>query len=441
MPKFFQKLGNNQKEADEGANVNLSSNTKTEEELQVAATQQKPDVTSSNETEITEEPVCEGTGNDDDACSHVATPVVVESNADTATCTSSDAIAPTNTDTASYDQRVAISLGITAVSSTLALLLVAYNVFFRRKQRRQRAVWRKDNKLILTKVEDLVEQLDVRDMEVDVLEQKVKTLEETSVNQQAQLEKDFTDKLQAKQAEYDKLQAKVDDLRQRRTETDARLEQVVVEVQKYAERQQDHDCQLLEQKLQASQLEQALAERDARLEQLQKRNTTQTARIEELQQKAKSDATKAETIIKNISSERDDRFSVLQQENDAIKTTIMGLLRQTQEKYDADKVLLKKEMRKRDDRIRMLQDELWKSNALLKRLQGTSTIDEKLSQSVRNLITSKETKEDDDITTAAGGGNRNKKERRGSTYEAAETILEGEADCAELTQLQNLLST
>ena len=351
-----------------------------------------------------------------------------------------------------YENRMTMSLGATAISSTIAVLMLVYHIFVRRKQRQKQTAWKQNNLLLSSQVDHLAEKLATRDKEVHALERKLSTLKESTGVAQEQAEQDLHRQLQGKQEQCDKLQAKVEDMRNRRQETDARLAQVLDEVNKYAEQQQDHDCQLLEQKLQASQLEQSIAERDAKIEQMQHIQNAQATRIEDLLQKAKTDAHKAETFIQTVSSERDDRFSVLQQENDAIKTTVMGLLKSTQESYDADKVLLKKEMRKRDDRIRSLQDDLWKSNGLLKRLvqaQGTMESireDAKLSASVRNLMTkieddndAKETKEDDHH---AYHSSKNTKSKRGSTYEAAENILEGKKkECAELKQLQNLLGT
>jgi hypothetical protein len=118
----------------------------------------------------------------------------------------------------------------------------------------------------------------------------------------------------------------------------------------------------------------------------------------------------------------------MQQENDAIKTTIMGMLRTTQNKYDADKVLLKREMRKRDEKIASLQQELWKSNFLLKRLQTENH--DAMSQSVHNLLC--EIQQDEETNKSPN--------RRSSTYEAAETILEGEDQCPEFKALETLLS-
>lgn len=345
-----------------------------------------------------------------------------------------------------YENRLTKSMGATAISVTLAFLVLVYHFFGRRQQRRQQSAWNQTHSVLASQVDDLVETLATRDQEVQALESKLVTLKESTGVAQEQAEQDLHRLLQSKQEHCDKLQAKLEDLRKSQKETEARLAQVMTEVNQYAEQQQDHDCQLLEQKLQASQLEQTLSERDAKIEQMQHTLTAQANRIEELLHKAKADAHKAETFIQTVSSERDDRFSVLQQENDAIKTTVMGLLRSTQESYDADKFLLKREMRKRDDRIRSLQDDLWKSQGLLKRLvqaQGMpSGADAKLNASVSQLMTkmeeqddAKETKEDDHAYHP-----NQKKNKRGSTYEAAENILEGKKkECAELKQLQNLL--
>ena len=129
----------------------------------------------------------------------------------------------------------------------------------------------------------------------------------------------------------------------------------------------------------------------------------------------------------------DERFAILQQENDAIKTTVMGMLKQTQARYDADKQLLKKEMRKRDDKIRTLQQELWDSNAILKRLKQDKGLQESLSDSVRELFHDIKDNNSKESPTKNGGN------RRSSTYDAAETILEGDGECAELKQLQTML--
>ena len=105
------------------------------------------------------------------------------------------------------------------------------------------------------------------------------------------------------------------------------------------------------------------------------------------------------------------------------------MLKSTQEKYDADKVLLKREMRKRDDKIASLQQELWKSNSLLKRLQAENN--ESMSRSVHNLILEIKDAEVANSKTLI---------RRSSTYEAAETILEGDDACPEVKELEKLLS-
>lgn len=323
------------------------------------------------------------------------------------------------------DSRVVTSLAITAVSSTLVLILLTWALLFRRKARRQRKLMKMDNQMILAKIEELTEELEDRDNEKDVLEQRIKVTRQAGDDEKAQLEARLTSLLQSKETQFDNLQSQLDEVTIQKKELDSKLKQTTTELKKFSEKQQDHECQVLEHKLQASQLANAISERDAQIEVLTKTNNTQTARIIELEQKMKADSQKAEKIIENLSREKDERFAVLQEENDAIKKTIMGLLYQTQEKYDRDKMLLKKEMRNRDSKIAKLQQELWKSNALLKRLQ--SDYKPNLSESVSQLILEKETEE-----TA-------KKERRSSTYEAVETILEDDSEPVELKQLQNLL--
>ena len=388
-----------------------------EEQRQVTGAQNQQETTvSENTNNFSDGMECVNSGNGADSDCVVDKPEVYQST--TANCVdpTEEIAAAIGALTDDYESRLAMTLGAAAASSLLVILLLTYHILFRRQQRRQQAAWKRDNATISRNVDDLGQTVSKRDQEIQVLERRLLSLQESTGVAQEQAEQDLHRQLQAKQEQCDKLQAKLDDLRTKRQETDTRLAQVLDEINKYAEQQQDHDCQLLEQKLQASQLEQTITEKDARIEQLQQVQTAQANRIEELLKKAKVDAQKAETFIQTVSSERDDRFTVLQQENDAIKTTVMGLLRSTQESYDADKFLLKKEMRKRDDRIRALQDDLWKSNGLLKRLQqqtqqqagvGT-TNDAKLSASVSQYLSknaaaaddddddfSKETKEDD----------------------------------------------
>lgn len=397
--------------------------------------------------DLTENRSCVSVGNNTDNGCFVDTQEEVQPT--TATCVDpAEEIAAASAAIADgYESRLAMSMGATAVSSLVAILILAYHVFFRRQQRRKQAARKHNNSLLQERLNDLVKTVASRDQEVRVLERRLLSLKESTGMAQEQAEQDLHRQLQGKQEQCDRLHVKVEEMRTKRQETDARLAEVLDEVNKYAEQQQDQECQLLEQKLQASHLEQIISERDSKIEQMQQVQTAQAARIEELLKKAKADAQKAEAFIQTVSSERDDRFSVLQQENDAIKTTVMGLLRSTQESYDADKFLLKKEMRKRDDRIRALQDDLWKSNGLLKRLQaqGVGANDAKLTASVSQYLShkplmednedAKESKEDDHHTYQ-----HQKNNKRGSTYEAAENILEGKKkDCDELKQLQNLL--
>lgn len=328
---------------------------------------------------------------------------------------------------ASSDRRVLISLTVTAISSTLVLLLIVYNVFFRRKQRRQRTVWKKDSQKILHKVEDLVEQLEEKDVEKDMLEQKLKTLQKQMAADAAQHQKEQAALLQDRQDESQALQANIQSLTAHRKEMEVEMARLSSEINLLVDIQQDYECQLLEQRLQGQ-------KKDVQIEELQHHNTTQEVQIQELQQKITSDSIKAEKIIEDFTSERDDRFSILQQENDAIKTTVMGLLRQTQQKYDADKVLLKKEMQRRDEKISSLQKEVWECNDILKRVQGQTSARKHLSLSVKKMLDEKFAKESIVKTPST-------KELNSSTHAAVETILKGEAECAELKELQNLLAS
>jgi hypothetical protein len=305
---------------------------------------------------------------------------------------------------------------------------VASVLIYRRKQRRQQRRWRNDSQIILTRVEDVMLQLEDRDEQIELLQQKLK-LQEAALNKERNdLEQKSSLALQAKQGECQEKNATIELLREQNKEFEGQLEQLAAELKRHVERQQDHECQLLEQKLHASQISNMLAEREAAVEEATKMNNSLQERIQELHEKIKGDSLKAEKIIGDLTSERDARFDILQQENDAIKTTIMGMLKSTQNKYDADKSLLKREMRKRDDKIASLQQELWKSNHLLKRLQTENH--NALSQSVHNLIF--EIKQEEETTTSKG--------RRSSTYEAAETILEGDDECPEFKALETLLS-
>ncbi|CAB9510973.1 expressed unknown protein [Seminavis robusta] len=333
-----------------------------------------------------------------------------------------------------YDSTMVVSL---TLSSVLILTLLGWNVGFRRKQRRRNRRWKNDSQMILTKVEDVVAQLEDRDEQVDVLKQQIKLQEAAAAKEKEDLQKEFSNVLKTKDEEYQALRTTLEELSNQQKDTDARLERVTAELNRSMEAQQDYECQLLEQKLHASQLNTTLAERDATIEGLQQTSTAQLARIQELHQKIKADAVKAEEIIGDLTSERDERFAILQQENDAIKSTVMGMLKSTQEKYDADKMTLKREMGKRDAKIVSLQEELWKSNALLKRLKTNGSVDQSaLSQSMRNLIS--EIKETKDAAAEATG--KGPKERRSSTYDAAEAILEENGECDEFKALETLLS-
>lgn len=317
---------------------------------------------------------------------------------------------------------------LTALSVTLVVALLGWNLVFRRKQRRKQRRWKRDSQSILHRVDDVMLQLEARDEEVDVLQQKIKVIEGEAKFEQERLAKESSEALQAKENECQELKAIIAELQGKQKESDILLEKAAEEIKHIKEGQQDHDCQLLEQKLQASQLSTALEDRDKLVEELQQTNT-------KLQQKIKSDSMKAEDIIGNLTKERDGRYEILQQENEAIKNTIMGMLKQTQESYDADKIVLKKEMRKRDDRIKALQMELWQSNAVLKRLQEDKGATENFSQSFRTLIQDiKETRE-----VAANSGGKDSALRRSSTYDAAERILEAEEKCEELKQLETML--
>jgi len=362
-----------------------------------------------------------------------------------------------------FDSRTAAAiLAMAAASSLFTILAILFWIYrrFRRNQRKQQELWKNDSQIILTRVRDAMLQLEEKDQEIDQWKQQLKKQEEMSAQILKTLQQESTEKYNVQQDEIRNLQATIDKLTAQQKDKDVRLEQVAEALN---QSQHDLDCHFLEQKLQATQLSNIIVEREGRIEQLQRSNAAQECRIQELQNKIKADAVKAETIIKNVTSERDERFSILQQENDAIKTTVLDMLRSTQEKYDADKVLLRQELCKRDVQLARLQQDLWKSHSLVKQLVSqqtsnkntasipTATISNKeqkscksinieasLSPSMRTLMTDI-VNEKLDSSLGVKHPTGDSAGRRSITYQAAESILEDDAEYEEVKALETIL--
>jgi hypothetical protein len=209
-----------------------------------------------------------------------------------------------------HDSTAMLSMTLMTSALVVVVALAGFRMLYRRKQRRQQRRWRNDSKIILTRVEDVMLQLEERDEKIDLLQQNLKLQEAAVRKERKDLEQKSTLALQAKHEECQQQSVTIELLREHNNECEGRLEHLAVELKRYVERQQDHECQLLERKLQASQLSNMLAEREAAVEEVTKINSSQQERIKELQEKIKSDSLKAEKIIGDLTSERDERFSI-----------------------------------------------------------------------------------------------------------------------------------
>ncbi|CAB9510974.1 expressed unknown protein [Seminavis robusta] len=271
-----------------------------------------------------------------------------------------------------WDPRIVASCSVAVISAGFALLVVYFNMVLKRQHQRQRALWKKDNMRILDKVTALTMQLEERQQEVDFMKRRAREQKQSAAQSNDKdnvLMEETTQKLLDREEECRRLQATVDALQVKQKAGATSVQQLSQQLNFFKEQHNDHFCQLLEQKLETSQLRTTLSQQEGKNKELLKANDQLASQIEELQETIKTNTQKAETIIGKVSAERDERFSLLQEENDVIKTTVMNMLQQAQTKFQDDKALLKWKLQKQEAETQQLRAELRKANAVLEQLE------------------------------------------------------------------------